>query len=136
MSPKKQIVRTFYDEVWNRGDKARIYDIFHQGFSFRGSLGPVLKGREAFGGYVDRVRKSLENYRCDILSLVEEGDHVVARMRFSGRHTGDFLGYAPTGKKVEWAGSAHFTFEAGKVRDLWVLGDVYGLTVLLESQKA
>jgi len=135
VSPKKHAIRTFYDEVWNRRDKSRIADIFHPGFSFRGSLGPVLKGREAFAGYVDRVTKPLEGYRCDILALTEEGDHVVAKMRFSGRHTGDFMGFAPTGRMIEWLGSAHFTFEGDKVSDLWVLGDVHGLLQLLQKQK-
>ncbi len=41
------------------------------------------------------------------------------------------MGYAPSGKRVEWHGSAHFTFADGKVCDLWVLGDVHGLLLQL-----
>jgi len=53
-------------------------------------------------------------------------------MRFSGIHRGDFFGYPPTGKPVEWAGSALFAFSGDQVADLWVLGDVHGLLQLLD----
>jgi predicted ester cyclase len=54
-------------------------------------------------------------------------------MRFSGIHQGEFFGYQPTSKHVEWLGSALFTFDGEKVADLWVLGDVHGLLLLLEK---
>ena len=53
-------------------------------------------------------------------------------MRFSGLHRGDFFGYSPTGSRVEWAGTALFTFRGGQIADLWVLGDVHRLLQLLE----
>jgi hypothetical protein len=40
-------------------------------------------------------------------------------MRFSGIHRSEFFGYPATGKPVEWAGCALFTFKEGKVADLW-----------------
>jgi predicted ester cyclase len=133
-SPQKRLVRLFYEEMWNRADTSLIPEIFHPGFTFRGSLGPVLVGHDEFAGYVRQVTGALGDYRCDILEMTEEEDRVVARVRFSGLHRGPFMGHAPTGKPVEWAGSAHFTFAGGKVKDLWVLGDVHGLLQLLESQ--
>lgn len=136
MSAQTDIVRLFYDEMWNRGDKSRIPEIFHPDFTFRGSLGPVLVGHEQFAGYVDHVLQPLANYRCEILETTEEAERVVAKMLFHGTHRGEFMGYAPTGKRVEWHGSAHFTFRNGLVADLWVLGDVHGLLKLLESNKA
>lgn len=55
-----------------------------------------------------------------------------ARMRFSGVHREELLGFARTGKRVEWAGAALFTFSGNRVADLWVLGDVHGLIELLD----
>ena len=136
LSPQKALVRLFYDQVWNRIDKSRIPDVFHDGFAFRGSLGPVLRGHDEFAGYVDQVTGALSDYRCDIDDMVEEGNRVVARMMFSGNHTGEMMGFAPTGLPVSWAGSAHFTFENGKVSDLWVLGDVHGLIRQFEANRA
>ena len=133
MSQQKSVVKVFYQDMWNKSDKSRIPEIFHDDFSFRGSLGPVLVGHDQFAGYVDQVTGSLGEYICDILEMTEEDDRVVAKMLFRGVHQADMFGYAATGKRVEWHGSAHFTFRDGKVADLWVLGDVHGLLQLLDS---
>ena len=123
----KQTVRRFYDEVWNRHDLTRLDDILHGEFKFRGSLGTEVSGHAGFAAYVDGVHASLADYRCDILDMVEEGPKLVARMRFHGVHRGPLLGHPATGRRVEWAGSAHFTFADGRIAELWVLGDLYGL---------
>ena len=132
----KEVVRRFYEDAWNRHDLTRLGDILAPHFSFRGSLGPELTGHAAFAAYVDAVHASLADYRCDIVELVGEGEKVVARMRFHGQHRGPLLGFAATGRRVDWAGSAHFTFAGGKVADLWVLGDLCGLIKQLSPDRA
>ena len=131
MSPQ-QIVQDFYDRVWNRGDKAAIADLIHPDFTFRGSLGPTMTGHAAFSAYVDRVTEALADYRCTILDLMSEGDRAFARMRFEGIHRAPFMGFAPTGRRVDWAGAALFSLKSDKIADLWVLGDLQGLREQLE----
>jgi predicted ester cyclase len=135
MTAQTDIVRLFYDEMWNKADKTRIPEIFHPDFTFRGSLGPVLIGHDQFAGYVDDVIGALSDYVCDILETTEQDRRVVAKMLFHGKHRAVMLGYAPTGLRVEWHGSAHFTFRDCLVADLWVLGDVHGLIAQLEANK-
>lgn len=102
-------------------------------FTFRGSLGQTQSGHEGFASYVDFVHAPLGDYGCDLLDLVIENQQALARLRFHGIHRGRFLGYAPTGKRVEWTGTALFTFREDKIADLWVLGDMHGLLQLLEQ---
>jgi len=52
LSPQKETVRVFYKELWDHADKRLIPVIFHDGFTFRGSLGPTLVGHDQFAGYV------------------------------------------------------------------------------------
>lgn len=134
MSPShiRSVVESFYADIWNRHDKSKIPVLLGEKFTFRGSLGQAKVGHEGFGSYVDFVHAALANYRCEILDLVVEGSKAFARMHFSGIHRGEFFGYQPTGKPVEWLGSALFSFNGEKVADLWVLGDVHGLLQLLE----
>lgn len=133
MEPRRLVTR-FYDEVWNRPDPSVIPQIFHEGCVFRGSLGAERRGHEGLAEYVREVTGVLGGYRCDIEEMVAEGGNVFAKMRFSGRHTGPFLGFAPTGAQVVWAGAALFGIDGGRIRSLWVLGDLAGLTALLERQ--
>ena len=130
------LVEAFYKRIWNAGDLDAIEAILDEGFVFRGSLGPEkTRGRDAFGEYVRFVRASLSEYRCEILDCVAEEDRALARMRFSGVHTGPFRGYAPSGKPVHWVGAAWFRFERGVICELWVLGDLNRLNALLKANK-
>lgn len=134
LSPQKELVRLFYKELWDRADKSLIPRIFHEDFTFRGSLGPVLVGHAEFAGYVDFVTGALGDYTSDILALVEEGNRVAGRLRFHGYHRRELFDIAPTGRHVWWHGAPVFTFDAGRVRDLWVLGDVHGLIARLRGE--
>ena len=127
LSPQKEVVRVFYKEMWDHADKSLIPQIFHEGFSFRGSLGPTLVGYDEFAGYVDYVTGALGDYNTDILLMIEEGNRVSGKMRFHGFHRKELFGVAPTGKHVWWTGMPIFTFDGPKVRDLYVLGDIHGL---------
>ena len=127
LSPQKETVRVFYKEMWDHADKSLIPAIFHPDFTFRGSLGPTLTGHAQFAGYVDEVTGALGQYTTDILVLIEEGNRVSGKMRFHGFHRKELFGVPPSGRHVWWTGMPIFTFEGAKVRDLYVLGDIYGL---------
>ncbi|OAP35922.1 ester cyclase [Sinorhizobium americanum] len=127
LSPQKEVVRKFYQDMWDRADVSLIPEIFHKDFTFRGSLGPVLVGHSQFSEYVRWVTESLEDYTSDILGMVEEGNQVSGKLRFHGFHRKPLFGRAPTGRHVWWYGAPIFTFDGPKVRDLWVLGDIHGL---------
>jgi predicted ester cyclase len=127
------LVRAFYDRIWDHGELTAADEILDEGFVFRGSLGAELRGRDAFLGYVRSVRSALAEYRCEILECVSERDRAFAKMRFGGLQVGLFRGFAPTGKPVQWLGAALFRFERDRIAELWVLGDLAGLDELLRG---
>ena len=126
------LVHEFYARIWNAGDLEAASALLTPDFSFRGSLGNVLRGQDAFIEYVLLVRGSLAEYHCEVLACVTEGDRAFAKMLFSGRHTAEFRGFPPTGRPVEWLGAALFRFEGGRIAELWVLGDLQGLDAMLD----
>jgi steroid delta-isomerase-like uncharacterized protein len=130
------LVEAFYQRIWNLGDLEAVSELLTEDFSFRGSLGSELQGREAFKDYVRSVRRALANYRCDILDCVTEGRQAFAKMLFSGTHVSVFRGYPPTGTQVHWQGAALFRFEDAAIAELWVLGDLVGLDAVLKKNQA
>ena len=133
MSTPKLVV-DFYGRIWNDGHLDVAAELLTPEFSFRGSLGKEMRGREEFKMYVHSVREALADYRCEILSCVVEGDQAFAKMRFSGRQVAPFRGYEPTRKIVHWLEAALFRFENSVIAELWVLGDLAGLDALLQAQ--
>jgi predicted ester cyclase len=94
------LVRCFYEEIWNCGNKAKIPELLHEGFTFRGSLGQTKRGRDGFAEYVEFVRDAFSEYRCEIQEVCE-GSKVFAKVLFSGIHRKEFLGYPATFKRVD-----------------------------------
>lgn len=109
-------------------------ELLAEDLSFRGSLGSTVHGRSEFIDYVKSVTTALSSYHCQINDLVSEGSRAAAMMTFSGIHTGVFLGHSPTQQEVRWVGAAFFTEKAGRLVDIWVLGDMYSLKMLLSNQ--
>jgi len=136
LSPQKETVRAFYKDLWDHADKSLIPQIFHDGFTFRGSLGPVLVGHDEFAGYVDYVTGAFDKYTTDIIGMIEEGNRVSGKMRFHGWHRKEIFGVPPSGRHVWWTGMPIFTFDGPKVRDLFVLGDIFGLIGRLKGETA
>ena len=122
--PVRLLVAAFYDRLWNRVDLAIASEILHPEVSFRGSVGMAAVGRSGVCDYVTMVTTALADYRCDVEELIAHGPTAAAKVRFSGLHRGDFLGYPPTGRRVEWMGAAFFVEEDDMLRDIWVLGDL------------
>jgi hypothetical protein len=85
------LVTAFYERIWNSDDSEAVFDLLTEEFSFRGSLGTEIRGREAFQDYVRSIREALANYHCEILRCVAEGDTAFARMRFSGLHVAPLI---------------------------------------------
>ena len=63
------------------------------------------------------------DWREEIVQLVAEGNTVAGRFRCSGTHLGEFLGEAPTGKRMEVEEVFFLRVEEGKFVDFWALED-------------
>jgi steroid delta-isomerase-like uncharacterized protein len=121
------LIERYYHEVWNRFDKTLIPELFAEDFTFRGSLEQEKRGHAEFAEYVDFIRAAFPDFHNTIEETINEGDRSFARLTYSGTHRGQLLGIAATGKRVQYAGAALFRFQDRRIREVWVLGDVYGL---------
>jgi predicted ester cyclase len=71
-------------------------------------------------------RTAFPDWQEEIVQLVAEGDAVAGRFRCSGTHRGEFLGEAPTGKRMDVEEVFFMRVEDGKVVDFWGLEDRLG----------
>lgn len=123
----KDLVRRYYEALWNRWDLALAEELIAESVVFRGSLGTSVQGREGFKEYMRTVRRAFPDFHNRIEELIAENDRVAARLTYTGTHQGEVLGIAPTGRRVSYAGVALFRVVDNRIAEGWVLGDVHGL---------
>jgi predicted ester cyclase len=68
-------------------------------------------------------RTAFPDWQEKIVQLVAEGDAVAGRFRCSGTHRGEFLGEAPTGKRMDVEEVFFLRVEEGEFVDFWGLED-------------
>ena len=71
-------------------------------------------------------RSAFPDWHEEIVQLVGEGDTVAGRFRCSGTHLGEFLGEAPTGKRMEVEEVFFMRVENGRFEEFWGLEDSLG----------
>ena len=60
MTAPADLVRRFYEEIWNQWQLDRVDDTLASDLSFRGSLGATMVGPGAFRRYAETVRAAGE----------------------------------------------------------------------------
>src|SRR4026209_1251806 len=105
----KELVRRWFDEVWNKGRAEAIDEMFDEyGIAHGLSEDPAkpITGPQDFRPFHTLFRGAFPNREIVIEDLVAEGDRVAARCSVRARHEGDFMGRAATQAPVEFTGIA------------------------------
>jgi steroid delta-isomerase-like uncharacterized protein len=121
------LILRFYEELWNAWQLDIADEILSRTLSFRGSLGTVTRGRDAFKAYVAQVRRAFPDWHNKIDELITIDDRVVARLTWSGTHTGPLGDIPATGMPVTYVGAAFFRVADAKIEEAWIVGDTQEL---------
>ena len=90
----------------------------------QGPEGPLFASSKHF-------RKVIPDLRCSIEDLLVVGDKVVARLRFSGHHSGKLIKQEPSGKLIEFRAIDILRVQEGKITDNWHIEDNLSLFIQL-----
>src|SRR5215212_1167813 len=114
-------------EVYNARNFDVMPDLFAEGYLHGSANGPdaigIAAGAQRIGGFVT----ALPDLEWTFDEVIAEGDRVAARWTMRGTHNGDLLGFAPTGKPVEFTGISFFTVRCGKIVESQTEMDADGL---------
>ncbi len=123
----KQLVLRWRKEVW-AGNKRNLslIDEFYAPNCTVYETGTAHRGRDAF-------KQRLETYFSAFVIdsktdfIVGEGDMVAIRDTMRFKHTGPFLGIAPTGKEATISTNDIYRIVDGKIVEQWVEGNMPAL---------
>ncbi len=109
----KSVARTFFEEVWNRGNEEAIGA--YLAAETVGNDPSFGTGREAFRAQWRTWRAAFPDIHFAVEDLVAEGDKVVIRWTMTGTHQGAFWGTPATGRRVTVAGMSLDRIEGGRI---------------------
>ncbi len=123
------LVRRFYDEAINQRDSTACQRLLSGDFVHNGEF----RGPDGQQKAVDQFLDAFPDLKNSVHMTVAEGDKVAAHQRWKGTHHGVFLGFEPTGKKVEFTSTAILQIHDGKIAQAWDEVDLLGLSLQLRD---
>jgi predicted ester cyclase len=118
-----RLARRALDEVFASGDFAAVNEIFHPEF-INHEAGPnTPPGPEGLKMTVGWLHASFSDMHYEIEDEITQGDKVVERVISSGRHTGPFLGFPPSGKTYAAQQIHIYRIADGKIIEHWSCRD-------------
>ncbi len=124
----KTIVRTLYEEVWNKRRLELVDEIISPSHALHDpNVSGSAIGPEAYKRQVTRFIMALPDLRFSIEDIVVEKEKVAVAWTISGTHKGEFMGIPPTNKKISVDGISISHITDGKIMDSYVSWDALGV---------
>ena len=119
----KALVRRWLSELWHAGDYTVAAELLAGDFK-RHSAGHPAAGPEAYAAIVKSCHDGFPDTDISMVGeLLADGDRVFVRWRWTGTHTGEFRGVAPTGRPIDVLGEDVIRIQNGQITDIWPLFD-------------
>jgi steroid delta-isomerase-like uncharacterized protein len=124
----KELVRRFYEEVWDRGNFDFAKEVFADDYvrhDLRATT--ALPGPEGQAKIAADFRAAFPDLRVQVDMVFGEGDMVAGRWTATGTHTGPWREIKPTRVRVQFSAVNLYRFANGKVAEIWNHRDDLGL---------
>ncbi|MGE2836290.1 ester cyclase [Mycobacterium sp. SMC-4] len=119
-SHNKRLVRRFFTAIED-GD----FDVFDEivADTYDDHLPGQSAGRDTLKDYFHGLRTAFPDLRLPISQMIAEDDRVAVLNAVQGTHRGEFLGIAPTGRRVDASAFQLYRIEDGRLAEHWEVAD-------------
>lgn len=118
----KQLIRRWFEEVWNKGRAEAIDEMIGDDCVVHGladATGNPVRGPDEYRAFYAQFRQAFPDIVVTVEDTIAEGDLVAARCSVRGKHGGDGLGIAATQSPVEFTGITIVRWKDGKIVEAW-----------------
>jgi steroid delta-isomerase-like uncharacterized protein len=126
----KTLTRRFYEEVFNKKNLDTVNELCAPGFVDHNAMPGQGPGPNGLKDWFRQFFEAFPDMKATIDEMVAERDLVVTRLTCEGTHKGEFMGAAPTGRKVSLHGMDMVRIKDGRATEVWHQGD--DVVVLME----
>lgn len=106
-------------ELIDQRNLDEAFELYASDYIYHGPGGQELRGRDGIRGLWDVFLIGFPDLHSSIEDVISAGDKVVLRWRIDGTHTGEFLGIAPSNKKISLGVTEIFRFANGQLVEAW-----------------
>ena len=125
MPDNKATMIRIYEEIISGRNLDAADELLADDFVEYEELPPGMpSGREAPKAMGAMTLSAFPDFRVTVEELLEDGDKVIARVRFSGTHRGDFMGIPGTGNSFDVPVIDIIEFRDGKAVAHWGVMDM------------
>lgn len=110
----KNLVKLYYEELWNKHNKEYIDILFDEEITFHGSLNVVAKGKKEFETYMDNVLTGIPNLYHGVEIMISEDDKIAVRAVYNGTHKGKLFDFEPTNNRIKYNGASFLDLKMEK----------------------
>lgn len=86
-----------------------------------------LHGSEIWREGAAVIKRGIPDIHAEIDDIFGAGDRVAVRVTFRGTHTGEYLGFAPTGNAVQYVSHEFYRLADGLIAEEWICSDTASL---------
>jgi predicted ester cyclase len=119
----KAIAGRTLEEIYPRGDVAALAEVVHPNVVDHDGPPGAPPGLEGMAWSMGMLQAAFSDRRWEIHQAIAEGDTVVLHCTFRGRHTGEFMGLAPTSRSVAFRQVHIVRFQDGMGIEHWAVPD-------------
>ncbi|MEV7522866.1 ester cyclase [Streptomyces sp. NPDC091371] len=128
------LVNRMFEDIAMKGDMSVIPEIFAEDYHDHDISNPVDKMGHAAIREDSEMWRSAFDFSFTKDAQMAQDDYVTTLWTFTGKHTGEFMGMAPTGKTCTMTGTTVFRCEDGMIKEAWWHYDAMGLMRQLGMQ--
>jgi steroid delta-isomerase-like uncharacterized protein len=130
----RKLVPRFMLDVWNDKNIETTKLIWSEDIVFHSPIdGSTIEGFDALLDFAHQVLGAYTDFHYEVQDVIVDRDKVVLRMVQTGKHTGDYFGLPPTGRRVRM--NEVFIFRVAPrgpvgvmIEEVWLLLNILHLT--------
>jgi steroid delta-isomerase-like uncharacterized protein len=132
-----QLMRRWFQEVWNEGRVQTVHDLMAPGAVARGQRGAEaeIRGPEEFEKFVHEIRGAFPDIKVKVEDVFGADDKVVLRWSAVMTHTVDAFGLPASGRTVRSRGITIASIKDGKIVEGWDNWDQLGMLEQIGAYK-
>ena len=126
----KRVIRAMIDDVWTHGRTENLGLYWAADCINHAAAAGAQQGLPALTAYHEAFKHALAPLSEVVITVqqqIAEGGRVVTQLVTTARHTGEFMGIAPTSRPMSLATIRIDRLQAGKIVEHWSVADVAGL---------